>query len=316
MLTLTNIRKSFGSTVAVDDVTLAIRPGEVFGLLGPNGAGKSTIIGMATGLITPDAGTVTIQGLGSPTDPKVRMKIGVAPQSLALYMELSANENLAFFGKLYGLYGKALSARIAEVLDQVGLAQRADDRVKAYSGGMQRRLNLAVALMHDPALLLMDEPTAGVDPQSRNNILELVKTLAQRGRTIVYTTHYMEEAARLCDRVAIIDKGCVLALGTVPQLIAAHGGGSVVTVTRGGIDEEIRTDDPLREIARFLEESKQPVEIKQPVGAVASSRGIGEDGVSKRDEASGVRGPVDGVRIDRPDLEVVFLHLTGRRLRD
>jgi ABC-2 type transport system ATP-binding protein len=310
VLTLDAIRKAFGTTQAVNDLSLAIRRGEVFGLLGPNGAGKSTTIGIATGLITPDAGSVTIEGLGSPGTPSVRRHIGVAPQSLALYMELSAVENLTFFGRMYGLHGGDLALRAAAVLDMVGLSARARDRVKAYSGGMQRRLNLAVALLHDPPMLLLDEPTAGVDPQSRNNILELVRDLARQGRTIVYTTHYMEEAARLCDRVGIIDKGRMLALGTVPELIAAHGGGSVVTITRAGHEERIRTDDPLREIARVLASS----------GSVPSATGAAAASAFPAPSAPGVPPsngtPVDGVRIDRPDLEGVFLSLTGRSLRD
>lgn len=283
MLTLTNIRKAYGSNVAVDDLTLQIRPGEVFGLLGPNGAGKSTTIGMATGLLAPDSGTVTMEGLGPPTEPEVRAKIGVAPQSLALYIDLTAMENLVFFGRLYGLSADAVAKRADEVLGMVGLRDRKADRVKAYSGGMQRRLNLAVALMHDPPMLLLDEPTAGVDPQSRNNILELVRTLRGQGRTIVYTTHYMEEAARLCDRVAIIDKGKILAMGSVHELIEKHGGGSVVTVTRGGQEHRVTTDEPLREIARVMDQERDQIE---------------------------------NVRIDRPDLEGVFLSLTGRSLRD
>lgn len=283
MLTLTNIRKAYGSNVAVDDLTLQIRPGEVFGLLGPNGAGKSTTIGMATGLLAPDSGTVTMEGLGPPTKPEVRAKIGVAPQSLALYMDLTAMENLVFFGRLYGLSTDAVAKRADEVLGMVGLRDRKADRVKAYSGGMQRRLNLAVALMHDPPMLLLDEPTAGVDPQSRNNILELVRTLRGQGRTIVYTTHYMEEAARLCDRVAIIDKGKILAMGSVHELIEKHGGGSVVTVTRAGQEHRVTTDEPLREIARVMDQERDQIE---------------------------------NVRIDRPDLEGVFLSLTGRSLRD
>ncbi len=283
MLTLTNIRKSYGSNVAVDDLSLQIRPGEVFGLLGPNGAGKSTTIGMATGLLAPDSGSVMIEGLGPPTLREVRAKIGVAPQALALYMDLTANENLIFFGRLFGLPAETVAKRADEVLDLVGLRDRKSDRVKGYSGGMQRRLNLAVAMMHDPAMLLLDEPTAGVDPQSRNNILELVRTLRGQGRTIVYTTHYMEEAARLCDRVAIIDKGKILALGTVHELIETHGGGSVVTVTRQGVEHKVTTEEPLREIARAMDDQRDQIE---------------------------------NVRIDRPDLEGVFLTLTGRSLRD
>ncbi|MCX5688397.1 MAG: ABC transporter ATP-binding protein [Planctomycetota bacterium] len=188
MLTLKDLRKSFGSVTAVDGISLRIEPGEVFGLLGPNGAGKSTTIGMAVGLIRPDSGSVLLDGVGDPSRPQARRALGVAPQSLAIYDDLTARENLDFFGRLYGITGKELKKRVGEVLDRVGLSSRGSDRVGVYSGGMKRRLNLAVAIIHRPAMLLLDEPTAGVDPQSRNNILDLVRVLAASGTTIVYTT--------------------------------------------------------------------------------------------------------------------------------
>ena len=286
MLRLRNLHKSFGPAakrlVAVDGLSLEVARGEVFGLLGPNGAGKSTTIGMAVGLITPDEGSVEIEGAGAPTLAAARMHRGVAPQDLALYDELTGEENLRFFGKLYELTGTRLRERVDAVLELVGLSPRRGDRVKAYSGGMKRRLNLAAALLHDPPLLLLDEPTAGVDPQSRNNLLEVVRELARRGRTIIYTTHYMEEASKLCDRVGIIDRGRLLALGTVAELTQKHGGKSVVTLHKGDdTHERIETDDPVREIQRVLS-----------------------------------NGHVQNVRIDRPDLESVFLGLTGRSLRD
>lgn len=289
MLTLLNLRKSFGQTVAVDDLSLHVTTGEVFGLLGPNGAGKSTTIGMAIGLLTPDSGSVTLEGLGSPTLTHVRQKLGVAPQQLALYDDLSATENLHFFGSMYGLSRSALRDRTSHVLDLVGLTSRASDRVGGFSGGMKRRLNLAAALIHDPPLLLLDEPTAGVDPQSRNNILDLVRHLASEGRTIVYTTHYMEEASKLCDRIGIVDKGKLLALGSPNELIAAHGGNSVVVSRRAAeVEQRIETTDPVREISRLL-----------------------SDTADASDNA-----PVQELRVERPDLEAVFLKLTGRSLRD
>ena len=285
MLTLTNLRKSFGTRIAVDGVSISIRKGEVFGLLGPNGAGKSTTIGMCIGVLAPDGGSVELDGSGPPTLASVRKHIGVAPQSLAIYDELSGRENVEFFGQIQGLSGSTLKQRVSHVLELVGLSDRAKDRTGGYSGGMKRRLNLAAAIVHDPALVLLDEPTAGVDPQSRNNILDMVKQLAAAGKTVVYTTHYMEEAQKLCDRVAIIDQGKVLALGTVHELVASHGGESIVTVVRGAGEESkeevVRTNDPVSEISRAL-----------------------------------ASGGVTGVRIDRPDLETVFLSLTGRRLRD
>jgi ABC-2 type transport system ATP-binding protein len=294
MLRLRDLRKSFGPLTAVDGLSLDINRGEVFGLLGPNGAGKSTTIGMCVGLIAPDSGTVEIDTdshAGSkshtPVSPDVRRRLGLAPQSLALYDDMTGDENLRFFGRLYGLKGAALTARCDHVLSLVQLVGRREDRVGGYSGGMKRRLNLAVALIHDPPLVLMDEPTAGVDPQSRHNILELVRTIASQGRTVVYTTHYIEEAAKVCDRVGIVDRGKVLALGTVHELIAMHGGKSVVTIQResslsgNAIPQRIETDDPVREISAAMS-----------------------------------AGGVTNVRIDRPDLESVFLTLTGRSLRD
>lgn len=305
MLELHEVRKVFGPpapsprrVVAVDGISLAVRPGEVFGLLGPNGAGKSTTIAMAVGLLAPDSGRVTIGGEigraggdgggGSPLDPVARRGIGVAPQSLAIYDELTGRENLEFFGKLHGLGGGELARRVDETLEWVGLRDRALHRAGTYSGGMKRRLNLAAALVHRPRLVLLDEPTAGVDPQSRNNILDMVRRLAEAGTTVVYTTHYMEEAEKLCDRVGIVDKGRLLALGTVEELVATHGGDSVVRVRRKGADdvETIRTATPVTELQRVMNDGG------------GNARGIAS------------------VAIDRPDLESVFLALTGRSLRD
>jgi ABC-2 type transport system ATP-binding protein len=280
MLRLTNLGKRFGDVVAVDGLNLDVRRGEVFGLLGPNGAGKSTTISMAMGLVVPDTGTVELEGLGSPNDAAVRRHLGLAPQTLALYDDLTAEENLAFFAKLYRL--DRVKERVASALELVGLGPRGRHRVKGFSGGMQRRLNFAIALIHDPPLLMLDEPTAGVDPQSRNNILELVRKLAGEGRTIIYTTHYMEEAAKVCDRVGIIDHGKLLDVGTVGELVTRHGGSTSVVIERSDMPEErIVTPDPLKVIAQSLSS-----------------------------------GDVAGLRVERPDLESVFLALTGRSLRD
>lgn len=289
MLRLTDLRKSFGSIIAVDGVSLEVHRGEVFGLLGPNGAGKSTTISMAVGLLAPDSGSVDVNSQGPPTSHRVRAHIGVATQALAIYDQLTGLENLRMFGRLYGLSGAELTQRVEHALDLVGLLPRAKDIAGTYSGGMKRRLNLAAALIHDPPLLLLDEPTAGVDPQSRNNILDTVRELAKQGRTIIYTTHYMEEAQRLCDRVGIIDKGRLLCVGTVDELVRTHGGKSLVRVSRGEHEDAIETDDPLRTIE----------------SAIAHGR-----------DTQVVAHPITGIRIDRPDLESVFLALTGRRLRD
>ncbi len=279
MLRLDSLAKRFGNVQAVSGLSLSVRRGEVLGLLGPNGAGKSTTLSMAIGLIAPDAGTVEYEGLGSPRSASVRARIGYAPQSLALYDELTGAENLRFFARLQGI--RRIRERVDAALERVQLSARAGDRVRTYSGGMQRRLNLAVALLNDPEFLLLDEPTAGVDPQSRNNILELVRSLADEGRTVVYTTHYMEEAARLCHRIAVMDHGRILDVGPLGDLLARHGGATSLVVERGEATERKLVADPVRELGELL-----------------------------------AAGGVTGVRVEPPDLETVFLSLTGRSLRD
>ncbi|MEZ5288469.1 MAG: ABC transporter ATP-binding protein [Vicinamibacterales bacterium] len=281
MLTLDEVRKRYDTVTAVDGLSLAVRPGEVLGLLGPNGAGKSTTVALAVGLLEPDAGRVTIAGYGGPADPRVRAHIGVAPQALAIYDLLSGAENLRFFGEVYGLSGSRLDGRVRACLEVAGLTDRAADRAGTYSGGMKRRLNLAAALVHDPELLLLDEPTVGVDPQSRNAIFDAIEALHREGRTIIYTTHYMEEAERLCDRIAIVDRGRLLALGTLDELLSAHGGPPTLVVRTERGEERHEADDPLATLTR--------------IAAVTR---------------------VLEFRVERQTLEQVFLHLTGRRLRD
>ncbi len=281
MLTLQGLHKRFGDRVAVDGLSLEVHRGEILGLLGPNGAGKSTTIHMAVGLVAPDQGTVDVDGRGSPRRPDVRRRLGVAPQALALYEALTPEENLRFFARVQGLSGRALEGRVAWALDFSGLQDRRKDRAGELSGGMKRRLNLAAALVHDPELVLLDEPTVGVDPQSRNAILDRVVELRGQDRAIVYTTHYMEEASRICDRVAIVDHGRVLAMGTVPELLSGHGGDPVLVVRERGVERRIPTRDPAGELQRIL-----------------------------------AAGAVEDFRVERADLEAVFLNLTGRRLRD
>jgi ABC-2 type transport system ATP-binding protein len=280
VLTLRGVKKSYGARIAVDGLTLQIRRGEIFGLLGPNGAGKSTTVHLGVGLLVPDAGEVRLDG-GNPAHPDVRRKVGLAPQALALYAQLTGRENLEFFARTYGLRGAALGARVNWALDFVQLADRAGDRVDAYSGGMKRRLNLAAALVHDPALILLDEPTVGVDPQSRNAIFESIRALRAEGRTVIYTTHYMEEAARLCDRVGIMDRGVLLALDTVDGLIDRHGGTPHLVLQGPAGEERLQTADPLGELNRRA-----------------------------------AAGPLTSFRLEHPTLEEVFLRLTGRTLRD
>lgn len=281
MLTFDRVQKRYGTRTAVDGLSLHVRRGEVLGLLGPNGAGKSTTVAMAAGVIAPDAGTVRLDGDGDPQRPADRARIGVAPQALALYEALSGEANLRFFGAIYDLHGAGLDNRVRWALDFVGLAPRAGDAVATYSGGMKRRLNLAAALVHDPELLLLDEPTVGVDPQSRNALFDNIEALRRDGHTVVYTTHYMEEAVRLCDRIAIVDQGRLLALGTLDQLLAAHAGPPVLIATTSDGEKHTPTTRPLEALT-----------------ALAATT------------------TVTDFRVERPTLEDVFLQLTGRSLRD
>lgn len=281
MLRFEKVQKRFGNITAVDNLSLEIRRGEIFGLLGPNGAGKSTTVHLAVGLLPPDEGCVSVNGLGSPASPGVRAQIGVAPQALSLYESLSAEENLAFFGRMYRLQGRRLAERIGSALEFVGLIDRRRDFVRNYSGGMKRRLNLAAAILHEPELVLLDEPTVGVDPQSRNSIFDNILQLKNVGRTIVYTTHYMEEAERLCDRVGIMDHGKMLALDTVTGLLTSLGARPALVAETMGREVRIETSEPLVELNRLA--------------AVA---------------------PVGNFHVERSTLEQVFLKLTGRRLRD
>ncbi len=296
MLTCRALHKRYGDLVAVAGLDLRVERGETFGLLGPNGAGKSTTIRLALGVLAPDSGDVEIAGLGPPTDPEVRRHVGYAPQELALYEELTATENLRFFGKLQGLTGARLRERIGWALAFAALEDRRKARVSTFSGGMKRRLNLACAAIHDPQLLLLDEPTVGVDPQSRNHLFATVEQLAAAGKTIVYTTHYMEEAERLCRRVAIIDQGKVLAEGTVAALIGTYGGHSLV---------EAELDDPSQPAAAALGAIGGGVLRLQVADAGEALDRLRAAGIDYR-----------SLHVRRPDLEGVFLQLTGRRLRD
>ena len=217
------VSKRYETAIALDELTLDVFEGETLGLLGPNGAGKTTLMHLLAGLLRPDTGIVRIAGLGDPQSRRVRAAIGLAPQELAVYPQLSAEENLRFFGRLYGLRGAELQAGVEKALRLADLTARAGNRAGTFSGGMKRRLNLACALVHRPTLLLLDEPTAGIDPHSRNRLFEVIERLKSEGLTLVYSTHLMEEPERLCDRVAIIDHGHLLAVGTAPQLVERHG---------------------------------------------------------------------------------------------
>jgi ABC-2 type transport system ATP-binding protein len=309
VLVVESLVRRFGDLVAVDDVSFRIAPGETYGLLGPNGAGKTTTISMVAGLIAADAGTVTVAGMPmTPRTTEPRRHVGLVPQELAIYPDLSARENLRFFGRLQGLRGAELDRRAEEVLDLIGLTDRAKDRTKEYSGGMKRRLNIGIGLLHKPTLLILDEPTVGVDPQSRNAILESVEALSVEGMAVLYTTHYMEEAERLCDRIGIIDSGRLQAEGTRQELIRLTGG--VDTIKLGGTGDLAGAAEELRLIpgvervdtdrrSATLTVKDAPALVAQVVGTTTSY------GVT-----------LTAVEILQPDLESVFLHLTGKGLRD
>jgi len=303
------LRKTFGERVAVADVGFTIAPGETYGLLGPNGAGKTTTISMICGLLARDGGTVEVAG--RPVDPRAveaKAAIGFVPQEIAVYPDLSAEENLRFFGRLYGLDGDELGRRVARVLDTVGLTDRARDRAQEYSGGMQRRLNIALGLLNEPALLVLDEPTVGVDPQSRNAILDSVARSSDEGMAILYTTHYMEEAERLCDRVGIIDEGSLRAEGTRRELVSLVG-----EHDRLRIDAEGDLEAAAAAVRAVPGTASAAVAAGGIDALVRDARAVLAEVIRAVDGAGGTIG---GVEVEEPNLEAVFLHLTGKALRD
>ena len=305
----TGLRKRFGSLEAVRGVGFRIGAGETYGLLGPNGAGKTTTISMVCGLLEPDAGEVHVAGERiTPRSTRAKAAIGYVPQELALYPDLSGRENLRFFGRLYGLEGRDLARRTAEVLEVVGLSDRADDETKVYSGGMKRRLNIGLGLLHRPRLLVLDEPTVGVDPQSRNAILESIERLGESGLAVLYTTHYMEEAERLCDRIGIIDLGELKAEGTQRELVALVGQHDRVLLSGGGnLAEAAKACESLPAVrASSLAEGRIELLVDGARSLLPEILRVAADAGAS----------VDGVEVDEPDLEAVFLHLTGRALRD
>ena len=304
-----DLRKSFGDRVAVDGVGFTIGSSETYGLLGPNGAGKTTSISMICGLLVRDGGTVHIAG--EPLDVgavDAKQHVGYVPQDLAVYPELTARENLRFFGQLYGLGGGELRSRMDEVLETIGLADRADERTDKFSGGMKRRLNIGIGLLNRPKLLVLDEPTVGVDPQSRNAILSSVEELGRQGMAILYTTHYMEEAERLCDRVGIIDQGRIRAEGTRRELVGLIGQKDRVDLSASG--ELAAAADAVRALPGVAEATVHEGGIGLLVGEARTQL------PRLLETAVAAGASVSGVEIVEPDLEAVFLHLTGRALRD
>lgn len=306
-----DLKKSFGDLEAVRGVSFSVLRGEIFSLLGPNGAGKTTTISMLSCLLNPTSGTAVIDNYAIPRESKqVRQVIGIVPQEIALYEDLTARQNLTFWGHMYDMGGKTLKMRLDEVLEQVNLSDRADDKVKNFSGGMKRRINIAAGLLHKPKLLFMDEPTVGIDPQSRRRILDMVKELRDQGMTVLYTTHYMEEAEELSDRVGIIDNGRLIALGTQDELkklvgeqetLRLHFGeghqanGDATLFTE--IDGVLTTTAVNGELVLGV---RQATAVLPGVVAQASSLGL----------------QIRSIDIEEPNLEAVFLHLTGKGLRD
>ena len=309
MFQVEGLVKSYGSLRAVDGVSFSVAKGELYGLLGPNGAGKTTIMSMLSGLLAPDEGRIRFDGIDLAAEPlKVKAQLGVVPQEPALYENLSARENLSFWGGLYGLSGASLKQAVDRVLELVGLTDRAKDPVKQYSGGMKRRINLALGLVHGPRAVLMDEPTVGIDPQARLNILEAVRQVAAAGTTVIYTTHYLEEVEQLCDRIAIMDHGKILAEGTLDELKRRVGGRDVVTV-RGSFDAEAVRP-------RFEALAGVQVTSVEPGRLVLSVEGSGRGAVDLLGRVLADGLPIDGISIQPPSLNTLFLNLTGRELRD
>ena len=314
LLEVCNLRKTFGNLVAVEDVSFSVAAGEVFGLLGPNGAGKSTTMNMVVGLLAPDSGVIRLDGCElAPNNRELRKNLGVVPQDLAIYPDLTARENLDFFGRLYGIKGRTLKERIDDALERTGLTARANDRAETFSGGMKRRLNFGVALLHRPRLMILDEPTVGVDPQSRAHLLDCVRALSAEGVAAVYASHYMEEVESLCKRVAIVDRGRVLAcdhlqtllgklsadlclrvsrptnglaakLGPWGRLESGHNGSATIVIPREQVDEKKeRLNETLFRILELLDQSH--VDLRE-------------------------------VKTNDANLERLFLQMTGSRLRD
>ncbi|MEZ5338568.1 MAG: ABC transporter ATP-binding protein [bacterium] len=305
-----NLVYSYGPQRAVDGVSFSVGPGEVYGLLGPNGAGKTTLIGMLASLLSPGGGRILFNGEDLTARPQLlRPQLGVVPQEISLYDELTGRENLAFFGGLYGLSGSKLCTRVGEVLERVGLAKDADRRLGGYSGGMKRRINIGASLLHQPRLLLMDEPTVGVDPQSRNYIYELIAGLAQQGTAIIYTTHYMEEAARLCRRIGIMDHGRMIAEGTLAELLELLPVRDLIRIGISGAERaelEALAGGSLAAYAPLIGDGELTLQVDNAGRSLAAiSAALGPEAARISDLA-----------VERASLENVFLHLTGRSLRE
>jgi ABC-2 type transport system ATP-binding protein len=304
-----NLQKRYGEIHAVDGVSFEVREGEIYGLLGPNGAGKTTTLSMMSGLLRPDEGRILFDDIDIVAEPiRVKEQLGVVPQETALYEDLSARENLRFWAGIYGLSGAALNEAVDRTLEQVGLEARAKDAVSKYSGGMKRRLNLALGLVHRPRAVLLDEPTVGIDPQARANILEVVRGVASAGTTVLYTTHYLEEAETLCDRIGIMDHGKILAEGSLAEL-KRQAGEEELVIIEGSFDAA--------EAREKMEEVPHARLVSAEQGKlVLATGGEGKAAIDVLSRAFGAGLDLDAVSIKPPSLNSLFLNMTGRELRD
>lgn len=309
MLQIINLSKSFKDTKAVDNISFMVADGDIFGLLGPNGAGKSTTISMIASLIKPDSGQILYNGENVMQNPRaLQLNLGLVPQDIALYPSLTGLENLKFWGRAYGLSGTRLSNRIDTVSAIIGIKERLSDRVKRYSGGMKRRLNIGAALLHEPKLIIMDEPTVGIDPQSRNHILDTVKQLAENGVTVVYTSHYMEEVELLCNRVCIMDNGRIIASGTKNEIIQSIGANSEIELRLSAKDNKLLQAIASAKGVVSVNESGEIIRVTTNDEKQTSREILTLAGKSSANVVS--------YEIKRANLETVFLNLTGRALRD
>ena len=309
MFRVENLQKRYGEIHAVDGVSFEVREGEIYGLLGPNGAGKTTTLSMMSGLLRPDEGRILFDDIDIVAEPiRVKEQLGVVPQETALYEDLSARENLRFWAGIYGLSGAALNEAVDRTLEQVGLEARAKDAVSKYSGGMKRRLNLALGLVHRPRAVLLDEPTVGIDPQARANILDVVRGVASAGTTVLYTTHYLEEAETLCNRIGIMDHGKILAEGTLAEL-KRQAGEEELVIIEGSFDAA--------EAREKMEEVPHARLVSAEQGKlVLATGGEGKAAVEVLSRAFGAGLDLDAVSIKPPSLNSLFLNMTGRELRD
>lgn len=307
MIEVEHISKQFGKIKAVKNISFSIKKGEVFGFLGPNGAGKTTTLNMLSGLLESDEGSIALDGFNlNENTIECKKNIGVVPQEISLYDDFSAYDNLMFWGSLYQIPKKKLKENISKILNLIGLEDRKDDLIKTYSGGMKRRINIASALLHEPKILFMDEPTVGVDPQSRNRIFEIVETLNKQGMTIIYTTHYMEEAERLCDRIAIIDHGEIIAQGTLNQLQKQSNTKEMVVLTFKSVSEEkFKELNEKLGLKSELQESKILFECD-----------INKDLTKIISACNTANLTIEDVTVKKANLEAIFLQLTGKQLRD